>query len=82
MLLLWLYVISQVIISNGRCQLFHWLFGLTINANVSRFSYSGFASENRTWLRLEFRFEITEVTSVELYRNDFGIDTIEIHSAV
>lgn len=33
MLLLWLCIISQVIISNGRCQLFHWLFGLTINAN-------------------------------------------------
>lgn len=87
MLLLWLYIISPVIISNGRCQLFHWLFGLTINANVSHFINFGVVilglhKKTERGLDMNFLFEITEVTSVELYRNDFGIDTTERHSAV
>lgn len=87
MLLLWLYIISQVISSDGRCQLFHWLAGLTINASVSGFINFGVVilglhQKTECGLDMNFLFEITEVTSVELYRNDFGIDTTERHSAV
>ena len=87
MLLLWLYVISQVLISNARCQLFHWLFGLTVNASVSSFINFGVVilglhQKTERGLDVNFLFEITEVTSVELYRNDFGIDTTERQSAV
>lgn len=87
MLLLLLYIIFQVIVSNGRCQLFCWLSGLTINANVSSFINFGVVilglhQKTERGLDMNFLFEITEVTSVELYRNDFGIGTPERHSAV
>lgn len=86
-LLLCLYIISQVIISVGRCQLFHWLFGLTMSANVSSFInfgavILGLHQKTERGLDVNFLFEITEVTSVELYRNDSGIDTTERHRAV
>lgn len=87
MLLLQLRIISQVIISNSRCQLFYWVFGLTINASVSSFINFGVVilglhQKAEHSLDMNFLFEITEVTSVELYRDDFGMDTTERHSAV
>lgn len=86
MMLLWLYIISQAIISDTRCQLFRWLFGLTVNASVSNFiNFSvvilGLHQKTERGLDMNFLFEITEVTSVELYRNDFGIDIAAGHSA-
>lgn len=77
----------KVIISDGRCQFFHWLFGLTINASVRSFINFGVVilglhQKTEGGLDMNFLFEMTEVTSVELYRNDFGIDTAERHSAL
>lgn len=86
MMLLRLFIISQLIISDTRCQLLHWLFGLTVNASVSNFiNFSvvilGLHQKTERGLDMNFLFEITEVTSVELYRNDFGIDIAAGHSA-
>lgn len=58
-----------------------------LNANVSSFINFGVVilglhQKTERGLDMNFLFEITEVTSVELYRNDFGIDTTEGHSAV
>lgn len=85
--MLLLHIISHIIISNSRCQLFHWLFGLTVNANVSSFMNFGVVilglhQKTEHGLDMNFLFEITEVTSVELDRDDFGMDTTERHSTV
>lgn len=58
-----------------------------INANVSSFInfgvvILGWHQKTEGGLDMNFLFEITEVTSVELYRKDFGVDTAERHSAL